>query len=359
MINTISRLYYAFRGGVLSVPGRIIVLAFIICLLLMPLMTSHPFILRMLSMAAIFAIYAASWDLLAGFTGQLSLGHALFFGVSAYTAALLNLRLGFSPWLTIPLGGAASVLAGLVVALPSLKLRGFYLALVTLAYPLILTGLVFVFPDVTGGEFGLYGLKRLSGSRLLSYYIVTVVMLVSVFVMWKLTDSKSKIVRLGVILHSIREDEIAARVSGINTTFYKVLAFCISGFFAGIAGGLYAHYLRIAGPSTLELFFSFQPILWTIFGGITSIYGPVTGVYILYPVIDLLRMNPFLEQFRFVIFSLLLILILLFMPEGVASWVRDRIEVDCPRCKIINSALRRSCRACRAPLHLSQKGTAK
>ena len=357
-MSAITRLYYAFRGDILAIPGRVIAMFFILFLFMMPFITSHAYALRMLSMAAIFAIYAASWDLLAGFTGQLSLGHALFFGVSAYTTALININFSLPPCLTIPMGGIAAVLAGGIAGVPALRLKGFYLALVTLAYPLILTGILFIFPDFTGGEYGLFGISRLSHSQLLDYYIITLIMVLSLLIMWKLTDTKSKLVRLGIILHSIREDEIAARVAGINTTFYKMVAFCVSGFFAGVAGGLYAHFLRIAGPSTLELFFSFQPILWTIFGGITTIYGAATGVYILYPVIELLRINPFLEEYRLIIFSLVLILVLLFMPEGVTTWVRDRIEADCPRCKIINLALRRSCRACHAFLHLDEQRSA-
>jgi branched-chain amino acid transport system permease protein len=234
-------------------------------------------------------------------------------------------------------------------------LRGFYLALVTLSFPLILTGIFYIFPDFTGGEFGLYGIRPLSVSRVLDYYIVTLSMLISVFVMWKFTDARSKIVRIGVILRAIHEDEITARTSGICTTKYKSLAFAVSGFFAGIAGGLYAHFFRVAGPSTLELFFSFQAILWTIFGGIATIYGPVAGVFILYPLLELLQLNPVGEKIRFILFALLLMFTLLFMPEGITTWVRDRIEVKCPRCKLINAVSRRNCRACRAPLHIEEK----
>jgi len=347
-------LYQWFRGEILAIPGRVIALVFVMCLLFAPLIVPQ-YVLHILTLTAIFAIYAASWDVLAGFTGQLNLGHALFFGVAAYAAALLSNHLHLSPWMTIPLGGFAAVIAGLIAGIPALRLRGFYLALVTLSFPLILTGILYIFPDFTGGEFGLYGIRRLSGSRPLDYYIITLTMVGSVFVMWKFTDARSKIVRVGVILHAIREDEITARTSGIDTTKYKLLAFAVSGFFAGIAGGLYAHFFRVAGPSTLELFFSFQAILWTIFGGITTIYGPVTGVYILYPLIELLRLNPMVEKIRFILFALLLIFTLLFMPEGLSTWVRDRIEVKCPRCKLINLINRRYCRACRAPLHLEKR----
>jgi branched-chain amino acid transport system permease protein len=241
-------------------------------------------------------------------------------------------------------------MVGLIVGLPALRLRGFYLGLVTLTFPLILLGIFFAFPQFTGGELGISSIARLSSSRITDYYIVATVFTLSVLIMWKVTDAKSKILRTGILLHAIREDEIAARASGINTTRQKLIAFAISGFFAGIAGGLYVHYMRIAAPSTLELFFSFQAILWTIFGGIATIYGPVAGVFILYPLLELLSMTHWGEQLRFIIFALILIATLMFMPEGITVWVLDKIEVKCPRCKLINLFTRKKCRACRAPL---------
>jgi branched-chain amino acid transport system permease protein len=282
----------------------------------------------------------------------------LFFGVAAYSSALLNKHFGLSHWVTIPIGSLASVLVGFIACIPALRLRGFYLGLVTLAFPVILSGIIFIFPDFTGGELGLYGLESLYGSKILQYYIVVLVMLCSVFIMNKLTSGRSKIVRIGVILHAIREDEITARASGIDTTKYKLIAFAISAGFAGIAGGLYAHYIRVAGPSTLDLFFSFQPIIWTIFGGATTIYGAVAGVFILYPLTEIACLNEVAERMRFVGLALILILTPLFMPEGITVWARDKIEVKCQRCKAINISMRRQCRVCRAPLHLEKRDSA-
>lgn len=347
-------IYHQFRIEVLDIPGRVIALVFILSLFLIPIFTTNSYVLRIVIIASIFAIYASSWDLLAGFAGQLSLGHALFFGVAAYTTALLNKYFGLQPWATIPMAGLAAVIIGLIAGIPALRLRGFYLALVTLSFPVILTGIIYIFPDFTGGELGLYNIDPLSGSRVIDYFIVLVVMVGSLFAMYKFTDAGSKIIRTGLILHAIREDEIAARVSGIHTARYKLLAFAVSGIFAGIAGGLYAHFMRISGPSTLELFFSFQPILWTVFGGIGTIYGPVAGVFILYPLLEALNLHPVGEATRFIFFAVILIVFLVFMPEGVTTWVRDKIEVKCPRCKLVNLVTRISCRACRAPLHLEK-----
>ncbi len=338
----IGRVYKGFRGEVLVLPSRTVVLLFCLILLLLPLVMAHPYYLRILIMASIFAIFAASWDLLSGFTGQISFGHALFFGVAAYTAALLNLNIGLPPWLTIPLGALAAVVAGLVVGVPCLRLRGTYLALATLAFPLILTGVIFAIPDITGGELGVYGVDRLSDSRVIEYYIAVVVMIVLGFVMWKITDSKT-----GIIFHAIREDEVAARASGINTTKYKLLAFCLSGLFAGIAGGLYVHFMRIAGPSTLELILSFQVIIWVIFGGIATIYGPIAGAFILVLLMEFFTIAP---EIRMLLFAIMVMLVLLFMPEGLTTWVRDKIEKICPRCKLRNIATRKTCRVCTADL---------
>jgi len=344
----LRRLFKDFQGDVLAIPGRLIALIFFLLLFLLPLITQEPYTLRILIFSNIFVIFAVSWDFISGYTGQVNFGHALFFGVAAYSAALLNKYLGLQPWATIPIGAIVAVGAGVLMCLPALRLRGPYLSLVTLAFPLILLSVIKAFPDVTGGEHGITGLTRLSDSRITDYYISAVVMIISVFIMWKLTDAKSALVRTGIILHAIREDEIAARASGINTIRYKMLAFAIGGFFAGIAGGLFAHFMRIAGPSTLDLMLSFQAIIWTVFGGIVSIYGAVVGVYFLYPLMEFLRVIP---ELRVLIFAAIVIVILLFMPEGIAVWIRDKIERECPRCKLTNVAWRRTCRACGASLY--------
>ena len=338
-----------FQGDVLAIPGRLIALVFLVVLLIIPAATSQPFVLRTLIFANVFVIFAVSWDLLSGYTGQLNFGHALFFGVAAYTSALLNLRLGLAPWATIPIGALAGVTAGLVVCLPALRLRGPYLSLVTLAFPLILLGIVITFTDFTGGEYGVSGLDRISSSRTADYYVSLAVALASVMIMWKLTDAKSGLVRTGIVFHAIREDEIAARASGINTIMYKLLAFAIAGFFAGIAGALHAHFLRIAGPSNLDLTLSFQAIIWTVFGGITSIYGPVVGVYVLYPLMEFVLRD--IAEYRFLVFAGIVVAMLLFMPEGIAVWIRDKMERECPRCKLPNMAFRKTCRACDTRLY--------
>ena len=339
----LRKLITIIKGEVLVLPSRMIVAVFFVVLIGLPLITQDPYLLRILILTSIFAIFAASWDLLSGFTGQMNFGHALFFGVGAYGAALLNQHLNLPPWGSIPIGALAAVLAGLIIGIPCLRLRGTYLALTTLSFPIILMGIVFAVPEITGGELGISGIDRIVRSRVAQYYISVSVMVVLVVVMWKITDSN-----IGIIFHAIREDEVAVRASGINTTRYKLLAFCLSGFFAGIAGGLYAHFMRIAGPSTLEVSMSFQVVIWSIFGGVVTIWGPVGAVFVLFPLLEFFRFWP---EFRTLLFAIIILVILLYMPQGLFPWIRDKIENECPRCKIRNAVTRKNCRICDASIH--------
>ena len=339
---SLRRIRLLFQKEILILPSRTIAFLFCLALLCLPLVTKDPYLLRIVIFSSIFAIFAASWDLLSGFTGQMNFGHALFFGVAAYTSAILNLRLGLPPWATIPLGALMAVIAGLLVGVPCLRLRGPYLALATLAFPIILMGIIFTIPEITGGELGVSGIKPLASSRIATYYVCVILMLGLGLLMWKIGDSKT-----GIIFHAIREDELAVRASGINTTRYKLLAFSLSGFFAGLSGGLYTHFIRIAGPSTLEVSLSFQAIIWAIFGGVVTIYGPIAGVFILYPLMEFLRILP---EIRTLIFGLTVIILLLFMPEGLTTWARDKMEKECPRCKARNGAWRNTCRVCFADM---------
>ncbi len=284
----IRKLYALLRGEVLILPSRTIVGLFLIVILGLPLITQDPYVFRIIILTSIFAILAASWDLLSGFTGQLNFGHALFFGVGAYSSAILNTHLHIPPWGGVPLGAVVAVLAGLIVGIPCLRLKHTYLALTTLAFPIILLGIIIAMPDITGGELGMSGLQRFTNSLMGNYYLHVITILVLCFVMWKITDSNT-----GIIFHAIREDELAVKASGINTTRYKLLAFSLSGFFAGISGGLYAHYMRIAGPSTLDVSMSFTVVIWAIFGGGRNHLRPYSGGF--YP-LSVVGNRPFLAR---------------------------------------------------------------
>jgi len=333
------------KNEVLVLPSRTAVLVWLLGLLALPFVYGDAYVLRILTMTCLFAIFAASWDLLAGYTGQVNFGHALYFGAGAYTSALMSLKLGITPWATVWAGAAMAACFGFASGYLVLRLRGSYLSLATLAFPLIALGLLFAFPDFSGGELGISGLRRLAVTPMANYYIAVGSMLAIVFALWALADSK-----FGIVLHAIRDDEVAARASGINTLRYKLAVFSISAAAAGFAGALFAHYLRVAGPSTLEVALSFQVVIWGIFGGVATIYGPVAAVFLLYPLTEWLGSFKTFGEMRLLIFALIVLLVLLFMPRGLAPWVRDKIEAQCPRCKQRNGAWRSVCRLCGAPL---------
>jgi branched-chain amino acid transport system permease protein len=320
---------------------------FFVALFVLPLFVDKSFVLLTIVFSNIFVIFAVSWDLLSGYTGMVNFGHALFFGVGTYCSALLYKYLGWQPWATIPLSVAAATLTGLLTCIPALKLRGPYLSLFTLSFPLVLYGLIRAFPQVTGGGAGIWGLPRVSGSPVGEYYIILIVMTVSVLIMWKLTQFENKNVRTGILFEAIRENELTARAAGINTITYKLVAFAVGGLFAGLAGALYAHAMRVASPGSLSITLSFQVVVWAVFGGMATIYGPVSGVYALYPLMQILR--P-LAQYRLLILFVGLIFVLIYMPEGFAVWIRGKIERECPRCKLTNAVWRRECRACSVSL---------
>jgi branched-chain amino acid transport system permease protein len=347
----LKRGWTELRNEVFVLPSRTLVLLWAAALLLLPLVYDDAYILRIVTMTCIFAIFAASWDLLAGYTGQVNFGHALFFGAGAYTSALMSQKLGLSPWATIWAGAAVALLFGFVVGYLCLRLRGSYLSLATLAFPLIALGILFAFPDFSGGELGISGLRRLTVTPASNYYVAAISMLVIVFALWILADSK-----FGIVLHAIRDDEVAARASGINTLRYKLVVFAIAGAAAGFAGALFAHYLRVAGPSTLEVALSFQVVIWGIFGGVATIYGPVAAVFILYPLTEWLGSFRAFGELRLLIFAVIVLLVLLFMPRGLTPWVRDKIETQCPRCKQRNASWKRICRLCGAGLEAQVPG---
>jgi branched-chain amino acid transport system permease protein len=341
----LRRAWTELRDEVLVLPSRTLVFLWVVALLALPVFHDDAYHLRILTMTCIFAIFAASWDLLAGYTGQVNFGHALFFGAGAYTSALLSLKLGLTPWVTIWAGAAVAMLFGFLVGYLCLRLRGSYLSLATLAFPLIALGLLFAFPGFSGGELGISGLRRLMTTPVGNYYVAAISMLAIVFGLWLLADS-----RFGIVLHAIRDDEVAARASGINTLRYKMVVFAISGAATGFAGALFAHYLRVAGPSALEVALSFQVVIWGIFGGVATIYGPVAAVFLLYPLTEWLGSFKSVGELRLLIFAVIVLLVLLFMPRGLAPWVRDKAETQCPRCKQRNRAWKSVCRLCGASL---------
>lgn len=324
------RAYSSFATHILDVPVRLLAFLFSILLLVIPLANPGLYLMFVLVLANIFAIFAASWDILAGRTGQLSLGHALFFGIGGYTSAILYKYYLLPLWVTIPIGMLIAFLVAFLVGFPCLRVKGPYLSLVTLAFPLILISIFFMFKDVTGGEMGLYAPSILPipphtpyELRLAEFYVSMLLLTVSSIIIYKIASSKT-----GVIFVSILDDELAAKASGINTTKYKLLAFAISALFASLAGGFYVHFLRTAGPSALMLTMSFFPVIMTILGGIGTIYGSIVGAYIL-TILDQYVLKTVVsipEELHAAIYTTIVIILVIVWPRGVARWCVDKLE---------------------------------
>lgn len=299
---------------------NVIFLLLFILLIVFPIISSEHYILLILIFANVGAVYAASWDLTAGVTGQFSFGQVLFFGIAGYVSGFLNLNLGLPPLLTIPIGGAIGVLTGLIVGLPSLRLKGPYFMIVSLIFPGILSGIIFMYPGITGGENGLYGLSPISNNIVISYYASLFMMLISMVILLRILSS-----RIGLIFRSIREDSDVAEATGINTTKYKLLAWGISGLFAGIAGGFQTHQLMSINPFYFGAVYSFEAILYAFFGGVGTIVGSVAGSYILTILNELLS---YITDLRMILYSVVMIITFLFLPMGIYRWFADIFNIQ-------------------------------
>jgi len=288
---------------------RNLVIVLLILLLFIPALTRDHYILTILIFANIFAVFGASWDILAGVIGIFSFGQAFFFGGAGYISALLNVELGLPPLMTIPLGGACGVIVGLVFGLPSLRLKGPYFTIMSLLFPTTVMALIYMFPSLSGGEAGIYGLAPISNDIAVTYLASLFLMLGSIFVLMKIASS-----RLGLIFRSIRDDADTAEATGINTTKYKFLSFAISGLFAGLAGAFQAHFLMSISPSIFNPVNSFNAILYAALGGMGTIFGSVGGAFIMSILNEALRG---IAEFRVLIYAIAMMLVFRYLPEGI------------------------------------------
>jgi branched-chain amino acid transport system permease protein len=256
-------------------------------------------------------ILAISLNLINGVTGMLSLGHAGFMAVGAYASALLSIWLtksGFvPPALQFPLvliaGGLVAAFIGLFIGVPTLRLRGDYLAIATLGFGEIIR-VVILNLKITKGALGLPGIPGYT-----NFWSAELFMLLAVIVIWNIIHSNH-----GRALASIRENEIAAEAMGVNTTYYKVSAFVIGAFFAGLAGGLFAHYLGYIAPKSFDFMKSIEILLMVVLGGLGSLTGSVVAALVLTGLPEVLR---FLQSYRMVIYSLTLVLLMLYRSQGL------------------------------------------
>jgi ABC-type branched-subunit amino acid transport system ATPase component/ABC-type branched-subunit amino acid transport system permease subunit len=278
-----------------------------------------------LSLVPIWALFGVSWNLLSGYGGQLSFGHASFFGIGAYTVTLALVYLDLTPWLGIPLGALVGAAAGIVIGIPTFRLRGHYFALAMLAYPLaILYVLQYLgFQEVSfpmHREHPLYYLE-FSDQRL--YTLLAVILLAAGLVVSMLVENS----RFGLALMAIRQNELAAEAGGIDSWRWKMRVLVTSGAIAATAGGLYACVLLVLTPdSVFGILVSAQPVVVTLFGGVASIWGPVIGAAILVPLAESLNaeLGNIIPGIQGVVYGAAIILIMLASPDGLFWTVRDR-----------------------------------
>jgi branched-chain amino acid transport system permease protein len=315
--NNLKSWTKSFRGGISLV--CIIGVSFI------PLLLNSDLYYHVFITAMIYGIFAASWDLLSGVTGQVSFGHAAFFGIGGYTCGAFIKFFGMN-WLpAIIFGSIIGVFLGLIIAIPSLRLKGPYLALGSLAFSLLLWQLFSMdsLRDLFFGSEGIRNIPHLTNYDFqLEFIIILIIMIVCVTIMLAIFNSK-----LGTIFQAIREDEISTEASGINTTKYKLIAFMISAFFAGIAGSLYTLHLGNIKPSIFMSIKSFYPIIMVMIGGISSISGAVFGAYffmvmseLIVEICSALLPLAFLEVFADIatlIFAITLLIVIRFTERGL------------------------------------------
>ena len=270
--------------------------------------------LRVCATALYFVILASSWNLLLGYTGQLSFAHAAFAAIGAYTSGLLFKYTGLSPMIGVLLGGAVAAVLGYGLGAMCLRVRGPYLALMTLGFSEILRLVAQVEYKVTRGSLGLQ-VPFLFGDDTVGhtagYYTLFVLTLVTLWVLYKLAHSK-----VGLYLQAIREDEDAAAVMGVDVVRWKVNAFVISSLFAGLAGGVYAHlFVRVVAPQMLLLSEMGLILAMTIVGGLGTLTGPVLGAIIL--VFAQEQVREISPQAHLLLFAILVIVVMKFFRQGL------------------------------------------
>src|SRR6266849_1043584 len=289
----------------------------------------HPYHLHTLIMAGIFAVLALSLNLLLGYTGQLSLGHAAFFGIGAYATGLLTVKVGWSPWLGLLAAAAMPAAAGWIIGRLALKLRGAYFVLLTISFAGVVSLVSVNWMDLTNGPLGLPGVPAieiaLPGLPALSlrakgayYYLVLAAVTLCYLVCAALIRS-----RIGRALIALRENETLAESVGINGTHYLVLAATLSAAMAGLGGGLYAHYTRFVSPEVFLFSYTVTMVIMVVAGGKGTLAGPVVGAVIFTVLPEALRAITS-WQWQMLLYGVLLIAVLFFMPRGIVPTLLDR-----------------------------------
>ncbi len=301
-----------------------------ICFLLFPLVIQSSYYQHLMIIIFLWVIIGSSWNLLAGYTGQVSFGHAIFFGVGAYTAGIVVTKLGISAWWGMLLGGPAAMLAGLFVGWVCFRLRGPYFALATLAGSEIFRLIATNWESLTDGMVGILIIQSFK-SKLPYYYISMALALACIFSIQLIMNSK-----WGYYFVSIREDQDAAESLGINTVLYKNMSLLVSSFFTGLAGAFYMNYMAFIDPEVVFSlhFISIMAILVGIVGGVGTIWGPAVGAFIMVGLQETFRSSFFglapkwISQGHAMAFGLLVIFVIMFLANGVVGdWPKIKRNV--------------------------------
>ena len=273
---------------------------------------TNPYYIQVLTMVGISLIAALGLHLITGITGQFSFGHAAFVSIGAYASALVTIHLHLPFVLSMLAGGLAAALCGVLLGFPSLRLTGDYLGITTLGFGEIIR-VVFINLKITGGAGGLAGIPRES-----NIFLVYIVVVLTIWGMYRIQNS-----RFGRALVAIREDEIAAETMGINPLLYKIKAFAIGTFVAGVSGSLFAHMMQYLNPADFGFARSFEILKFVVLGGLGSIPGTILGTAILSLAPEFLR---FVKEYRMLIYGALMVTMMIFRPNGLLGGV-DVIRV--------------------------------
>ncbi|MEI7433378.1 MAG: branched-chain amino acid ABC transporter permease [Methanomicrobiales archaeon] len=286
--------------------------------ILFPLFTGlNMYYLTVLILMVIFIIFASAWNFLT-YSGQGSLGHAAFFGIGGYISTLIAVKSGLTPYLTIFIGGAAAALAGLFIGAICVRMKEWFLAMVTFGFAVIIQVLVASqFSSVTGGWDGVAAPPLISNTvpnyLVYEYYSILLIAVVVILLFRTILNSK-----IGLAFSAIRENELEARASGIDPVRYKLFAFMVSAYFAGLAGALEIHYLGYVTPEIFGVDISFWPIIYSISGGLGTLAGPIIGTIVITLLWDGLQ-SLGLTYGRFIIIGVILVLVVIFLPRGLVS----------------------------------------
>lgn len=287
---------------------------FIAALAALPLIGLNTYYLHVLILTIMWSIIGMAWNLLGGFCGQVSFGHAAFFGVGAYTSGILYSKFGISAWWGMPASIAVVVVFALVIGFITLRLRGPFFALGTLAVGVILRVTAENLPGITEGNLGIMIRERSWVDKTWYFYIILTLAVLVFLLVKKIVAS-----RLGYYFVAIREDQDVAESLGINTTFYKTIALCLSAVVTGLAGAFYTNYMGYIDPKVVFALhdISIVVIMVVMVGGVATFWGPIIGSAIMVLLAELIRSIPMLGTAHLTFFGVLLIVIIIFLPNGI------------------------------------------